>query len=395
VRLLNDDMADASAAVRVRNVPFGIDSDNPFAGDLLERQTLSDTLTQLVQKADDSFVLALDAPWGGGKTTFLRMWLSELKRQGTASIYFNAWEHDFTGDPLACLLGELKGLMNEVSGTKRQADRLKKVGGRLLRRGVPVAAKLLTAGLVDAQTFKDLHEAVGGMAAKIAEDTIEEYAKGKRLAEEFRSVLREAVEKVSEETSQGKKKPLVYVIDELDRCRPTFAVEMLERTKHFFNVPGVIFILGVDKVALGTSLQTIYGSGFDSSSYLRRFIDFDILLPRASSRAFVASLIGRFNVKDFAEVASRQSGEQHYLIYILSGLFEVCAIPPRAQEQTLARIGLMCRLQNGIDVWPWAAATLLSLMACDMELYYGFRCGKYQGLAVMDKWNGRRCFSGQ
>ena len=102
-------------------------------------------------------------------------------------------------------------------------------------------------------------------------------------------------------TMDSRRKPdclLVFVIDELDRCRPTFSIELLERVKHIFDVPGMVFVLGVNRDELCSSIKLIYGA-IDADVYLRRFFDMEFLLPEASSENFCRHLIERYKLQEF------------------------------------------------------------------------------------------------
>jgi len=77
-----------------------IDVNDIFKNDLLGRQSEIENLTPIILNFDDPFVLALDSPWGAGKTTFVRLWQAYLKKESKQSIYFNAWETDYAEDPL-------------------------------------------------------------------------------------------------------------------------------------------------------------------------------------------------------------------------------------------------------------------------------------------------------
>jgi predicted KAP-like P-loop ATPase len=84
-----------------------IDENDPFKNDLLARESEIKNLARIVLNYNDPLVLALDAPWGSGKTTFVRLWQAYLKQKGSQSICFNAWETDFADDPLIVLVSEL------------------------------------------------------------------------------------------------------------------------------------------------------------------------------------------------------------------------------------------------------------------------------------------------
>lgn len=72
---------------------------------------------------------------------------------------------------------------------------------------------------------------------------------------------------------------LLFVIDELDRCRPDYALEILEVIKHFFSTPRIHFVLGVNLDALENSVRARYGDRIDAEAYLRKFIQVKLELP--------------------------------------------------------------------------------------------------------------------
>ena len=373
---------------RLRPLSPEIGAEDPFANDLIGRRKLADFMSELVGNAADSFVLALDSPWGTGKTTFLQMWLEELKKRGSPVVYFNAWENDFAADPLASLIGEVGGLLMQLSGKRKpppQLDRVKKIGARLLKRAIPVGARLITAGLVDDKIIEDLDTAVSDLAEKVVEDAIADHEKSKELNTEFRTALTEAVAKISAEISE-ERRPLIFVIDELDRCRPTFAIELLERAKHFFTVPGVIFVLGLDRRALSTSLQTVYGTGFDAIGYLRRFIDLEVPLPIAKSDVFLQKLIERFGLAGYASQLSQDMARKNYLRNNLASFFDAAKLPLRAQEQAIARFSILVRVTHLAGSLPLAILPLVALMATEPSLYHDFVNGRLTGEEIIDRW---------
>ena len=86
---------------------FQVPDDDPFANDTLGRLQPAEVLTHLIGSLDGPCVLAIDAAWGAGKTTFLRMWAGHLRKLGFPVVEFNAWETDFTNDPFLALSEEL------------------------------------------------------------------------------------------------------------------------------------------------------------------------------------------------------------------------------------------------------------------------------------------------
>lgn len=79
----------------------------------------------------------------------------------------------------------------------------------------------------------------------------------------FRDLLTEAVRDLDQ--------PFTILIDEPDRCRLTYSIEMLERLKHLFDIPKVAFVVATDTEQLQHAIKAVYGEGFHAKAYLRRF----------------------------------------------------------------------------------------------------------------------------
>jgi predicted KAP-like P-loop ATPase len=92
--------------------PIEIPSETPFVNDELDRQAEIKNLTELLVNIETPLVFTIDAKWGSGKTTFIKMWQADLSNQEIFSLYFNAWETDFAEDPLIAFLGELNSSIN-------------------------------------------------------------------------------------------------------------------------------------------------------------------------------------------------------------------------------------------------------------------------------------------
>ena len=101
--------------IRIQPQEIEIPEDDPFKNDLLDRKEPVEILTHLVGSIEGPCVLAVDAAWGTGKTTFLRIWAQYLRNHGFPVIEFNAWETDFTGDPFVALSFELTDGLREYT----------------------------------------------------------------------------------------------------------------------------------------------------------------------------------------------------------------------------------------------------------------------------------------
>ena len=353
-----------------------IDPGQPFLNDKLNREESAEVLTRFVLSTDEPLVVCIDAPWGQGKTTFLRMWEQHLNNNEIPTIYFNAWENDFTDDALVTLIGEISYKIDELSvkgdasKAKEYLKKAKSLGVTLLKRSLPVAAKLATAGALDLDEVTE--QSIASFTESIAEEEMDKYEKSKKTLTEFRKTLEDFALSIS---SPEEPKPLVFIIDELDRCRPNFAIETLEKAKHFFNVPNIVFVLGADKEQLGHSIKAIYGHGLDVNGYLRRFIDFDYILPSPEKGIFIKTLFKGF---EFDEYFAKKSGsESRYegkqALEMFSELIQIYDLSLREQEHCCSLLSLaMKTTPENQQLFPILLCFLIVIKIKQPELYKSF-----------------------
>lgn len=270
-----------------------IGDDDPFENDLLERKKSAEVLKNLLGTLDGSFVLAVNADWGQGKTTFIKMFSQYLKNDGFETVYYNAWENDYTVDPLVSLIGEL----DQVFKTKGEQTlkTVKLLGYGLVKQSlkfIPMAASAV--GGVPLGVPEKLTETTGKVLQEVSENFFNKVTEEKENTVKFKKALEEAV-KTNQNNSE---KPLIFFIDELDRCRPTYAVELLERIKHFFEVKGIVFVLAVDLEQIAHAVKTLYGSGMDADGYLRRFIDLIYKLPEPEPEIYANFLMKALGIDE-------------------------------------------------------------------------------------------------
>ena len=281
-----------------------IPKDNPFLNCKLDRKKYADTLTQIIGLHTDGFVLALNNKWGTGKTTFINMWQAQLEMAGYKTINFNAWENDFENNPLTALMGELRKLA-ETTDEKTDYKNLLSKGAVLLKNVAPVIVKAALSKYFDFDKLDDLkifvESATKGLT-EIFEKDVNDYVQRKESIKDFKIEL----EKFIKETTNGK--PLVFIIDELDRCRPDYAVSVLEQIKHFFSVESIVFVLSIDKEQLGNAVRGVYNSeSIDANEYLRRFIDIEYSIPAPNTELFVKYLYELYDFKAFFQRPERLS----------------------------------------------------------------------------------------
>lgn len=257
--------------------------------DILGRARVGKALSDLVERIEDPMVVALDGHWGTGKTYFLKRWVGahRIENEGKATtVYFDAFANDYLSDPLPALVSAMGERFPERNGGSM--DGIKAAAFKIVKPLARIGLAMATAGATS--VLGDLGDAAANAASGEASAALENYwrqEEGRRAAmEEFRSSLEKLVAAPQDdggssdtETSSANGARLVIVVDELDRCRPDYALEVLEVMKHFFSVPGVIFVLGVNLAALENSVKARYGNDMDASAYLRKFINVSLTLP--------------------------------------------------------------------------------------------------------------------
>jgi hypothetical protein len=229
--------------------------------DLLERKPMGQKLTDLVDRIDQPLVIALDGEWGSGKSHFLKLWTGAHKNGelgGKAKvIFFDAFEHDFLDDPLVSLISRLIIDDGDKKWPSAALEKVKKSALPLARLAGRAIAAYATAGLSEiAGNAVDSVLKVGGDAADSAISQFWKQETGRLTAmKQFREALT-GLTRSDGDTAQK----IVFIVDELDRCRPDYALSLLEVIKHFFTVPNVHFVLGTNLVSLAHSVRARYGS---------------------------------------------------------------------------------------------------------------------------------------
>lgn len=254
--------------------------------DKLNRLLIIENLTNILVQInlESGVVVGIDASWGKGKTTLINLWEKYLEQNNKDFniIKFNAWENDDSGSPLLSFITELDNTFPDTELKKKVLEK----GKQIIRKISWVALDKVTQGIISEDTCKEDN----------GNDLIFKEKQRKKLKEDFKEKLSEL----------SKDKKIIFFIDELDRCRPMYAIELLETIKHLFNIENCIFIIAWDKSQLSHSIKTVYGSGMDSEGYLKRFIDLDYQLPEPDKVLYLKFLLEKekLNEKYYSEFYS-------------------------------------------------------------------------------------------
>lgn len=263
------------------------EANEPWALDKMDRRGVAKFLTQYLDSDDTIKVLNINAPWGTGKTFFLENWKAFEQKNMRACVYFNAWETDFSGDAFISMVASIRDQLADVIGTPQKTEDILKKFTAKAAQTLIAATPAITKGVVKKLTSIDIdvvssfidQEGLTDAAEKAVGKLIESNKETLNTVHEFKIVFSRLLTLAAATCAAGEDlKPVYIYIDELDRCRPTFAIELLERIKHLFGVDQCKFIIATDTNQLGEAIRAVYGAGFNSEKYLRRFFDREFTL---------------------------------------------------------------------------------------------------------------------
>ncbi len=253
--------------------------------DKLNRSKHLQPLTKLLDDlSEESFVMTVSAPYGGGKTFFIDLWKRYLEDNGYKTLYYNAWENDVADNPLMSFIASFDELgLDAASWTELIESAAGVFTDEVLLNpdimehwfnfvspAAGLAAHVITKG---SKKIKEKYNLVKSKAE--CKNIFIEQVKNEKKKKEQILKLKEALKKIINKQENHK---LVIFIDDLDRCSPAYAIKFLEYIKHLFDVEGCIFVLAVDEEQLKSAVEVIYGNK-NGVDFLAKIIDFKFYLP--------------------------------------------------------------------------------------------------------------------
>ena len=257
---------------------------------------------------DGGYVLNLNAKWGSGKTYFINRWIESIKDSHPV-VYIDAWKQDYSEDPMLTVIASLISTLSDhlpaenqiVSSIADKSARFIKAAAPALLKGLVKKATGLNLNEVqiddaDKTTTdnksddKDSSDIFGESAAALANVLVKDHNDKLKSVEFLRAKIKLLITAVIAHNRENFTPPAFIFIDELDRCRPSYAVEMLEVVKHFFELDNIVFIFATDTEQLQHAVKAVYGVGFDAQTYLGRFFRRRYSLAELSRYEFVGQI---------------------------------------------------------------------------------------------------------
>ncbi len=345
---------------------------NDFLKDQLDRKQTAIDYVNFINTLQGNHTIALDAPWGSGKSTFIDFMTKELDKNKDLYITYNAWENDYTDDPFLSLMSNFFEQLEEKKYVEK--DKLQSiitsawdtsiVFGKGLIKG---AGNLIIGNDAVKELSDNLEELLKGAIKEtsndIANKAFNNINKNKKTRDQFTRQLQETTAEIIKENEKEK---IIIIIDELDRCKPTFAINLLENIKHLFSIDEIIFVIATDRKQLAESIKAVYGSGFDANTYLDRFFDVDLHLSK--------KLIGNyFNSKCQSLFDTHSDADINKISIALN-------LTIRDLEQIIYETLLLKTINKTKDFSPNTCIMLLILKYKIPNFYQEFKLKKYNNI---------------
>lgn len=241
--------------------------------DEFKRKSIAEKVISVLRADIDISPMVIDGSWGTGKTEFCHKLINLMHVSDTHHlIYIDAFKADHADEPLMTVLAEvIKVLPDDETKQSFMKKALPAV-----RHGLKIIAKAGVSHLLRqdvADVADDFDKQIQGAADKAIDATVESVLKDHVKADKNLKALQVALADIATI------KPIILFVDELDRCRPNFAVDMLEIIKHTFDVEGVKFVLITNTQQLKASINHCYGQSVNAQRYLDKFVKFTTTLP--------------------------------------------------------------------------------------------------------------------
>lgn len=335
--------------------------------DILNREEFVDKLVNLTEnisanKVSTSF--AINGVWGCGKSFVLDMYEERLtptqQQEGATDKYFviryNCWKYDYYEEPLVAIVAAMIDIINQKTKLWNDEQKKARILGVLKSVGTALLS-MVNDGIKD-KIGVDVKATCESLTTNIkAEEEKVEHSHKYDVYFSFNQALRRLQDLIAE---LSKDQTVVFMVDELDRCLPEYAIKVLERLHHLTeNSSNVITVLSMDKEQLQTSVKQIFG--FENpQKYLEKFIQFEIKLDcgQVSERITkkYADYIAMFDKNLFQFDDSVEE--------FLQAIFE--DIDVRTQEQLLKRATIAHQLlySDKKDYVFMCMELLLTVMIC-------------------------------
>ncbi|WP_188407569.1 KAP family P-loop NTPase fold protein [Agarivorans gilvus] len=334
------------------NTLLTTENNEKFSADKLNRATYAKFLTKfLLAHSSTGYVLNLNSSWGTGKTYFLKRWQASIKEKHP-TVYIDAWKQDFSDDPMMTVVASITAQLRDQSQDKDE-QAIRKIGSKVWGF-CKHAAPEITKALIKKASGVNLDEVIEkgtsdnftnspeftDAAGKVVAAMFKDHEQKLKSIDDFKTSITAFIDAVK--GCSEKQNPTFIFVDELDRCRPSYAVEMLEVIKHFFDMPNVIFVVATDTEQLQHAVKAVYGNDFDANVYLGRFFKRRCTLKEQPRLEFISNhldyLTNAQTDEFFPKIWPQLDGDKDYFFELLASISDIYTLSLRETEQLVDKV---------------------------------------------------------
>lgn len=368
--------------------------------DEFNRKPIAENIIRLLTSDINLSPMVIDGGWGTGKTEFCQKLIRLMEQQHSdyQPVYIDAFRSDHSGEPLLALLAEIIKTCTPEDIDGQPSEKRKNIT-RKVARAVGFAMKTVAkaaVGHVLKQKWEDLEEGmsqitndgqeaknaaatVAGVATTLAshsidatiDATVEALLKEQIEAEKNLETLKACLKELAAD------KPIILFIDELDRCRPDYAVDMLEVIKHVFDIENVKVVLVTNTKQLRAAINHRYGAEVDAQKYLDKFLKYSFALPEKvvaqfeEERALVAIEYFKQLIRN-SSMAGELRGliEQGAILNLISDMVERNNLSLRETERLVRFLEIYHSLSHGLSAKCAMAYRLLRVVGVFVFCFY-------------------------
>lgn len=223
------------------------------------------------ENSENGLVILLNGSWGSGKSTFLSKLVEQIEKEYDFKLfsYYNAYENDCYDN---AYIPFFASIAEKIEMEKKFTNFIKSVGAGV-SSGIAVCAISVARSILKNKIGVDMDAVINDLDDELS-NYKDDYLSDYQNFCEHKRYIKSKMNEVCKGCTQ------IFIIDELDRCKPNFAMETLEIVKHFFDIKNCIFIISVDKLQLEESIKAVYGHGINSTKYFSKLFDYQYnLLP--------------------------------------------------------------------------------------------------------------------
>lgn len=372
---------------------------NSLINDSIGRGEFVRQFVKMLNAIEDNCTIALEGNWGSGKTFFVKQvkmvldahnpnyqpvngFLTEERRKvikekcsefnaedGSTEIkpqlcvYYDAWRNDNDEDPILSLVYSIvKEIGSDFSFKKNST--------------LNIFSELIN--LVCNKDISKLKKALKG------ENALDLIKKTKDEAEKVSEFLQSLLPEVGER--------LIVFVDELDRCKPSYAVKLLERIKHYFLDEEITFVFSVNINELQHTIKKHYGSDFDATRYLDRFFDLRATLPKFDLDKYYANIGFELNENMFNYVCASVINKYQFEMRNIAKYIRLAKI---AVPKSVRKGDMLCipEISASYIYQVYVIPIMIGLKLTDAERFENFVNGKdCTPLLDFQKCFSRGCF---